>query len=592
RPRWEKFNDIRLEQHVFIYRREGDEMHEVWMSSSIGKDVYSMAGYGNDKIILNTRSGEHRVYIWKDFGLEYVGESKGSSVSVVCAGDNLIHPWLLRDKRYTRAYDRMKEIISAADIATVNQETVLVKDRGLISDYPRFALPAEIAGELVDTGFDVITLANNHMLDLGMYGVDSTVGIIEEAFENADSEVSDGGGSSAAGGASGGSGDSADSEVSDGSGSSAAGEASGGSSENADSEVSDGGGSSAAGGASGGSGGSGAGTGKTTKKRYVGATPSWKLSSYDGGTGSDKNEVRALDDLSKDEVDDAAKDGGENVAKDEVDNAVKDEGDDATKDEGDDATKDEGEIIDMTIYDPVKFMNCKGVRIAFLAYTYGTNGVKAPENYPYAVERLTDENRMIKQLKYARARADIVLVFPHWGEENSTEITDEQKRLTAIFLKEGCNAVIGTHPHVVQKYEVFYRNVSREEGRDDTGEYFGGGVGDGSFAEKVNDAGEYFGGEEGEGSLAEQLNGAGEYFGGGVEDGSFAEVPSRVGDGMVVYYSLGNFVSGQTEEAQMEGGLAKFTIEKTPEGKTTLGSANLETFSIKGALADEEVTAE
>ena len=98
-PFWVEHNDIRLEQHVFIFRAYPGGMRRVWMSSSIGKDVISMSGWGKDKLLLHMRSGEDTVWIWQDFGLRLAGECPGGRVSVICAGDNLVHPVLLYDNK-------------------------------------------------------------------------------------------------------------------------------------------------------------------------------------------------------------------------------------------------------------------------------------------------------------------------------------------------------------------------------------------------------------------------------------------------------------------------------------------------------------
>ena len=56
-PVWEKKNDIRLEQHIFIYRLQErnistDVMRPVWMSSSLGKEIESIARGRKNSLIL------------------------------------------------------------------------------------------------------------------------------------------------------------------------------------------------------------------------------------------------------------------------------------------------------------------------------------------------------------------------------------------------------------------------------------------------------------------------------------------------------------------------------------------------------------
>jgi poly-gamma-glutamate synthesis protein (capsule biosynthesis protein) len=49
--------------------------------------------------------------------------------------------------------------------------------------------------------------------------------------------------------------------------------------------------------------------------------------------------------------------------------------------------------------------------------------------------------------------ADAVVVFAHWGAEYVTEPTPRQRKLARAFAAAGADAVVGTHPHVVQPIE-------------------------------------------------------------------------------------------------------------------------------------------
>jgi len=99
------------------------------------------------------------------------GEEK---VSLVAVGDNLIHTSIYKGASvgagfdFSPVYAGVADIIAASDIAFVNQETML-GDSGY-SGYPKFCSPVQTGEALVDTGFDVINIANNHSLDLGEAG--------------------------------------------------------------------------------------------------------------------------------------------------------------------------------------------------------------------------------------------------------------------------------------------------------------------------------------------------------------------------------------------------------------------------------------
>lgn len=94
-----------------------------------------------------------------------------------------------------------------------------------------------------------------------------------------------------------------------------------------------------------------------------------------------------------------------------------------------------------------------GIRIAILNYTYGTNGIPTPSDMPYIVNYL-DEDKIIQDLKFAEENSDFTIVCPHWGTEYVLSATDSQKKWATIFMENGADLVIGTHPHVIEPMEM------------------------------------------------------------------------------------------------------------------------------------------
>lgn len=95
----------------------------------------------------------------------------------------------------------------------------------------------------------------------------------------------------------------------------------------------------------------------------------------------------------------------------------------------------------------IKLFKKKGMTFAFLAYTYGTNGLQ-PE-HDYTVNYI-DPARIKRDVKKARQKADAVVVSLHWGEENTFAPTDQQVALAKKMAKWGVDLIIGTHPHTIQ----------------------------------------------------------------------------------------------------------------------------------------------
>lgn len=152
---------------------------------------------------------------------------------------------------------------------------------------------------------------------------------------------------------------------------------------------------------------------------------------------------------------------------------------------------------DAAEYRPYEIMMRKGIRFALLNYTYGTNGIKVPDTAPHMVHLLKDEAQIREDIENARADADFILLFVHWGTENSPLIDEDQKKWSRIFLESHVDVVIGTHPHILQPYEV----LTAEDGHE-----------------------------------------------------------------MLVYYSLGNYISAQSQPYSIKGGMAGFTVSPSPDG--------------------------
>lgn len=146
---------------------------------------------------------------------------------------------------------------------------------------------------------------------------------------------------------------------------------------------------------------------------------------------------------------------------------------------------------------PYVIIRRKGIRFALLNYTYGTNGIRIPDESPWVVGLLEDEDRVRGDIARAREEADFVIVFAHWGTEHSGQASGFQRQWAEVFLESGVDVVVGTHPHALQPCEV----LEDENGRK-----------------------------------------------------------------MLVYYSIGNYISAQREKSCTKGGMASFTVSLTPQG--------------------------
>ena len=94
----------------------------------------------------------------------------------------------------------------------------------------------------------------------------------------------------------------------------------------------------------------------------------------------------------------------------------------------------------------------KGFKLAFIAYTYATNGIKATP--PFRVNYI-DEQNIRKDIGRAKAaQPDAIIALMHWGEEYHSMPSAAQKELAEKMFAMGVTHIIGSHPHVVQPIEV------------------------------------------------------------------------------------------------------------------------------------------
>ena len=110
----------------------------------------------------------------------------------------------------------------------------------------------------------------------------------------------------------------------------------------------------------------------------------------------------------------------------------------------------------------ISIQNVKGITMAFLSFTYGTNGIPVPSGKDYCVN-LIDEDLILKQINLAKEQnPDMICVFMHWGVEYQTKQNKTQENLADFLFKNGVDVILGGHPHVLQPMEK--REITLEDG--------------------------------------------------------------------------------------------------------------------------------
>jgi poly-gamma-glutamate synthesis protein (capsule biosynthesis protein) len=99
-----------------------------------------------------------------------------------------------------------------------------------------------------------------------------------------------------------------------------------------------------------------------------------------------------------------------------------------------------------------EIIDIKGIKVAFINFTFGTNGNRIPDGY---VVNVADTASIAAALKRAAEdSADMIVALPHWGTEYSTSPCKVQTALEKFLYSHGVDIIIGSHPHVVEPVSV------------------------------------------------------------------------------------------------------------------------------------------
>lgn len=106
-----------------------------------------------------------------------------------------------------------------------------------------------------------------------------------------------------------------------------------------------------------------------------------------------------------------------------------------------------------------------GISVAFLGYTYGTNGIPVSKDHPYCINvfntdylsslRTPDKERLAADLEQAKAAGtDLIAVMIHWGVEYQIKQNAYQEEMADFLFANGADIILGGHSHVPQPMEI------------------------------------------------------------------------------------------------------------------------------------------
>ena len=112
-------------------------------------------------------------------------KKESTEITITCWGDYMNHITQIRQAKatnydFTDSFAVIKDIVGKSDLSIVNLETTIARDTSDMSGYPEFATHENVIKAFKDTGFDVVSTANNHSYDRRLMGIDRTIDAIEK----------------------------------------------------------------------------------------------------------------------------------------------------------------------------------------------------------------------------------------------------------------------------------------------------------------------------------------------------------------------------------------------------------------------------
>lgn len=103
-----------------------------------------------------------------------------------------------------------------------------------------------------------------------------------------------------------------------------------------------------------------------------------------------------------------------------------------------------------------------GIKIAFLSYTYGLSNENEISEAEKSKVNIFSEELALKDIQYAKENSNYIIVIMHWGDVNSSTITDYQNNITGFLVNNDVDMILGSHPSVVEPMKI----IQNAEGKN------------------------------------------------------------------------------------------------------------------------------
>ena len=103
-----------------------------------------------------------------------------------------------------------------------------------------------------------------------------------------------------------------------------------------------------------------------------------------------------------------------------------------------------------------------GIKIAFIGYTYGLSNENELTEEEKLIANIYSEDLAKKDLEYAKENSNYIIAIMHWGDVNTSTISEYQNNITAFLVNNGVDMILGTHPAVVEPMKI----IQNAEGKN------------------------------------------------------------------------------------------------------------------------------
>ena len=95
-----------------------------------------------------------------------------------------------------------------------------------------------------------------------------------------------------------------------------------------------------------------------------------------------------------------------------------------------------------------------GFKIAFLNHTYDTNEHPDVERDYQLCSYMTEDKVRADVQKARDLGVDLIVACPHWGQQYTTETSEEENTFSKLYTDLGVDLIFGCHPHILQRCEM------------------------------------------------------------------------------------------------------------------------------------------